>query len=133
MCKTVNCGWIAGIIGAIFGIIIGILFYMGTIAAAAIVTPIIIAMSVAGAVLLLVLISLIVDELSGGRAPICLFQNAPGLVVTSILTILTGIASFAITLISGSVSIALLIGIGAAVFLAMLILLICYSLCVTVR
>lgn len=131
MCRSVGCGCIAAFLGAIFGIIIGVLFFLGTITATAIVTPIIIALSIALFVLLLMIILLSITEFRGReRAPVCLCNNAIGLVITSVLTILAAIATFAIELVAGSVGIAILIGIGAAAFLAMLILLVCWLICI---
>lgn len=134
MCETRNCGCVAAIIGIILGIIVGVLFFLGTITAEAIVTPIIIALAIAAAVLLLMIILLgIVEFREGYTTPVCLCRNAAGLVITSVLTIIAAIASFAVTLAAGSVAIALLIAIGAGAFFAMLILLVCWLICITQR
>ncbi len=131
MCKSISCGCIAAFLGAIFGIIIGVLFFLGTITATAIVTPIIIALSIAAFVLALLIILLSIAEFRGReRAPVCLCRNAIGLVITSVLTILAAIATFAITLAAGSVGIAILIGIGAGAFFATLVQLVCWLICI---
>ena len=131
MCRTRNCGCIAAIIGIVLGIIVGVLFFLGTITAEAIVTPIIIALIIAAVVLLLMIIILSIAELGGIELPECTCENATGLVITSVLTIVAAIATFAITLAVGSVAIAILIAIGAGAFFALLTLLVCWLICIT--
>lgn len=128
MCRSVGCRFIAAFFGAIFGIIIGVLFFLGIIT---VTIPVIIALSIALFVLLLVIILLSIAEFRYQRGvPMCLANHAIGLVITSIITILAAIATFAIELVAGSIGIAILIGIGATAFLALLILLICWLICI---
>ena len=104
---------------------------LGTITAALIATPILIAIIVAAVVLLLVIILLSIAELTGLQLPVCTCENVTGLVITSVLTIVATVASYAVTLAAGSVAIALLIAIGAGAFFALLTILVCWLICIT--
>ena len=126
MCKNTNCGCIAAIIGAVLGIVGGILFYLGVISAniASIIIVLVIALII---FLLMILLLELRKQKNIGK---CLCNNALGITITSALSILISLLLLSVSLVSGNIIIAILIGLKIPFFLAMLTLLVCWIICI---
>ena len=124
-----NSWIIPAVIAAILGIIIGILFFNGTIAAIIIGTPIIFATIFAGVSLLLLFVGALVAVKREIRACICKYGNP--LIVGTVGTLVTGfIALTAIELLAaGSFASALLLAFLAFFFIFAFIIFVLLVIC----
>ena len=126
-CKcNCTCLVIGIALSVIFGIIIGIIFYLGLVPL--ITTGIWIAFGVA----VLALVFLLSSVLFTARVKVfkCLCLSLGALLIGILGTILTAVGALSITLVTGSILIAILIGLGALFFGLVLAALTCIILCI---
>ncbi len=126
MCNC-NCNCIIrAIIGAIIGIIIGILYYL------AFIPSIIVAIWIAFGISILSLIILAIISVFGReKTERCVCKNGKCFTISIIGTIVTSIAALGITLATGVISRAILIGLGGFFFAFLLVNLTEFLICLT--
>lgn len=123
MCNSNNC-LAAIIIGVIAGVIIGLLFFFALIPG--IITAIIVALIFAA--ISLILITIIAAFVEKDKEK-CVCKDGKCIVIGSLGTIVLGIIALAITLTTGSVGVAILIGLLGAFLVETLISVLFLGLC----
>lgn len=125
MCnKQCNNCLAAIIIGAIAGVIIGLLFFFALIPG--IITAIIVGLIFAAISLILITV---IAAFAEKNAEKCVCKDGKCIVIGSIGTIVLGIVALAITLTTGSVGVAILIGLLGAFLVGTIISLLFLGLC----
>lgn len=123
MCNSNNC-LASIIIGVIAGVIIGLLFFFALIPE--IVTAIIVALIFASIALVLITIISAITEKGAEK---CVCKEGRCIVIGSLGTIALGIIALAITLTTGSVGIAILVGLLGAFLVGTLTSVLFFELC----
>ena len=112
MCRNYNVCAIPLVISIILGIIIGVLFFLGTITVASLAVPIVITLLMAGITLILLYVTV---AFGNKETKECVCEYGKCLLLGGIVAILAATLSlvFTASLTTGSIIFALLIGIGA--------------------
>ena len=112
MCRNYNVCLLPGVVAAIFGIIIGVLFFLGTIAVEIIGTPIIISLIFAAVTLILLYVTAAFGEKKQLQECVCGYGRC--LIFSGILALAASFIALILidSLVAGSIGFAILIGIG---------------------